>query len=402
MRIIIVADLYYPFINGIVRQVEGLALALKNDGHDVLIVAPGRRGQPEREVREGIDHWTIPSVKGVISPDLNIARPIFRRFDKIVSTWQPDVIHIQSELFIAQAAKRSAKKYRIPYLFTYHNFTYQSKGKWWRPADLAYQVYLKQLYGNRVITVPAQSTIEFLTREYGPKNYLYMPNGINLSQFSRRQRSKAEAKQELGLSGKKVFIYIGRLSVEKRVIDGITGFHNHPDPDIRYIVVGAGTQLKHLKDIAANWHDDRIVFTGKLEKDQVRIYYEAADACLFPSPVENHSIAMLEALSFGIPILGANAGGLGTTLHHGIDGLLFPPFSPPAVTKAISQYLAMSSQERQRMSEQAAILGEKFDLKTLVKQYVDLYHLTIQQRSDQTTKRQLADLLKRIKASISI
>jgi glycosyltransferase involved in cell wall biosynthesis len=402
MRVIIVADLYYPFINGIVRQEEGLAKALQNDGHDVLIVAPGRRGQPEREKRDGIDHWTLPSVKGVISPDLNIARPILLRFNKIIETWKPDVIHIQSELFIAQAAKRSAKKYRVPYLFTYHNFTYQSKGKWWRPADLAYQVYLKQLYGNKIITVPAQSTIEFLTREYGQKNYLYMPNGINMADFCQRQQAKDEAKKILGLSGKQVFIYIGRLSTEKRVIDGITGFHQVTDPNIHYVIVGAGTQLSTLRSNVAKWGDQRITFTGKLEKEQVKIYYEAADVCLFPSPVENHSIAMLEALSFGIPILGADAGGLGRTLHHGIDGLLFPPYSPDAVASSIRQYLAMTPAQRLAMSDNARALGQKFDFYNLVRQYVDLYQLVIRQGSEPATKRQVRDLFNKIKDSISI
>jgi glycosyltransferase involved in cell wall biosynthesis len=402
MRIIIVADLYYPFINGIVRQVEGLAKALQNDGQEVLIVAPARRGQPERGYREGIEHWTVPSVRGIVSPDLNIATPVFRRFDTIVATWKPDVIHIQSELFIAQAAKRSAKKFHIPYLFTYHAFTYQSKGKWWRPADLAYQVYLKQLYGNRVVTVPAQSTIDFLVREYGPKNYLYMPNGINAADFCQRHQSQEQAKQALGLAGKTVFIYVGRLSIEKRMIDGIEGFHNCPDPDIRYIIIGVGNQIGRLKSRVAQWQDDRIIFTGKLEKDQLNVYYEAADACLFPSPVENHSIAMLEALNFGIPILGANAGGLGATLHHLQDAILFPPFSASGVTQAIEQYLKLDQASRQDMSRHAQQLGAKFDFKTLVKQYVNLYQLIIRQGSEPASRRQLLDLLGRIKESVGI
>lgn len=402
MRILIVADLYYPFINGIVRQVEGLAKALINDGHDVLIVAPQKSGQKEREIREGIEHWYVPSVKGVISPDLNLAAPILRRFDTIVSSWQPDIIHIQSELFIAQAAKRSAKKYHIPYLFTYHNFTYQSKGKWWRPADLAYQVYLKQLYGQKVITVPAQSTIEFLTREYGPKNYLYMPNGVNVDEFCQRTQTKEQAKQKLGLSEKVVFIYVGRLAAEKRLVDGVRGFHQIDDPNIRYLIIGAGTQMASLRELVQSWGEERILFTGKLEKEQLNIYYEAADACLFPSPVENHSIAMLEALNFGIPILGAAAGGLGATLHHKQDGLLFPPFSPTGVARAIKEYLDLSNLQRQQMSQNAAMLGSKFDFKTLVKQYVDLYQLVTQQKTESTNKRQLADLLRRIKQSIAI
>src|SRR5690606_15990486 len=137
-------------------------------------------------------------------------------------------------------------------------------------------------------------------------------------------------------------------------------------------------------------------------KEQVKIYYEAADVCLFPSPVENHSIAMLEALSFGIPILGADAGGLGKTLHHKVDGLLFPPFSPDGVEASIRQYLALSDEKKEAMSVNANRLGRKFDFKSLVQQYVDLYELVIQQKSEPATRRQIRDLFNRIKESISI
>jgi hypothetical protein len=54
------------------------------------------------------------------------------------------------------------------------------------------------------------------------------------------------------------------------------------------------------------------------------------------------------------------------------------------------------------MSRRAQQLGAKFDFKTLVKQYVSLYQLIIQQGSEPTSRRQLRDLLGRIKESVGI
>jgi glycosyltransferase involved in cell wall biosynthesis len=125
--------------------------------------------------------------------------------------------------------------------------------------------------------------------------------------------------------------------------------------------------------MVAKWGDSRISFTGKLQKDQLKIYYQAADAFIFPSPVENHSLAMMESLSYGLPLLGANAGGLGATITDGHDGLLYPPANPEAVTQTIQKFLQLSPQQRIDMGQaaQKTVYPYRFDV--LVQQYLDLY-----------------------------
>jgi glycosyltransferase involved in cell wall biosynthesis len=373
MRVLIVADSYYPFIGGVSRQIEGLAKAVVQAGHQAAIMAPSSNRHSHHEMKDGVELFWIASLPGPIIDGLRLAPPSFGQVDTIVQDWKPDVIHIQSELLLAKAASTSARRRHISYLFTSHNFTYNSKGTWWRWLDLLYRSYLNSLYSGQMVTVPAERTIEFLTKEYGPGHYRYLPNGIDATDFGQRQLSLQQAKQQLGLEDKTVFIYIGRLSPEKRIFDAINGIHVCSNPNIRYIIVGTGLQESELRKIVAKWGDVRISFTGKLQKDQLKAYYEAADAFIFPSPVENHSLAMMESLSYGLPILGANAGGIGATITDGKDGLLYPPFDPPAVTETIEKFIHLNPEQRLAMGKAAQQTVYPYQFDVLVQQYLDLY-----------------------------
>ncbi len=95
---------------------------------------------------------------------------------------------------------------------------------------------------------------------------------------------------------------------------------------IRLIVAGSGTELPYLRTLeAAAEGDARIEFLGPILHDQVPDFLDRIDVLAVPSNyMETGPLVVLEAYAFGIPVMGANLGGIAERIRDGVDGWLLP------------------------------------------------------------------------------
>jgi glycosyltransferase involved in cell wall biosynthesis len=95
---------------------------------------------------------------------------------------------------------------------------------------------------------------------------------------------------------------------------------------IRLLVAGSGTDLAYLGKLEAMAdHDKRIEFLGALPHDQLSEFLEQIDVLAVPSNyMETGPLVVLEAYAFGIPVMGANIGGIAERIRDSIDGWLLP------------------------------------------------------------------------------
>ena len=85
---------------------------------------------------------------------------------------------------------------------------------------------------------------------------------------------------------------------------------------------------------------ERIRFWGHVgDKAQLRRSYERADIFVLPSRYEGFGIVLLEAMSFGLPIVATTAGAIPELVRDGMHGLLVPPDDPQALAEAIVRLL---------------------------------------------------------------
>ena len=96
------------------------------------------------------------------------------------------------------------------------------------------------------------------------------------------------------------------------------------DVPIRLVVAGSGTEppyLRELESLAAG--DDRIELLGPISHDQLPGFLESVDVLAVPSNyMETGPLVVLEAYAFGVPVMGANLGGIAERIRDGIDGWL--------------------------------------------------------------------------------
>ncbi len=160
------------------------------------------------------------------------------------------------------------------------------------------------------------------------------------------------------------YLYFGRLSQEKGLTTllqahelwarhaGATGAP--PVPQLR--LAGSGPQDAELRTLAGGLTAGRVEFLGPLTPDRLREELARARFTVLPSQwYENGPLALLESLAAGVPVVGADIGGIPEHLRDGVDGVLFAPGDPAALAAALARADALppcSRDEARRTAEQ--------------------------------------------------
>jgi len=141
-------------------------------------------------------------------------------------------------------------------------------------------------------------------------------NGIDASRFKKVDRSeKARIRQELGLSGNKIFLWCSQDRPKKGLDLILQAWKriNAEHPGNSLMVVGAD---RHYKI-------DGVTFYGRIPNDELPKYYQAADAYLFPTLChEGFGLSLIEALNCGCHCIASGQGGVPEVLQRGKLGRL--------------------------------------------------------------------------------
>jgi glycosyltransferase involved in cell wall biosynthesis len=114
------------------------------------------------------------------------------------------------------------------------------------------------------------------------------------------------------------FLYAGRLSKEKGLKTLVKAFNQLPD--IKLKIAGTGEELEMLTQIAS----PNIEFVGFKKGPELQSIISKASYVVVPSEwYENNPMAVIEALTFGKPVIGANIGGIPEIVIENETGFLF-------------------------------------------------------------------------------
>lgn len=119
------------------------------------------------------------------------------------------------------------------------------------------------------------------------------------------------------------------LSDKGAVIDVVGNMAGEPDYFLRL--------SKIVKDLDLQ---KRVIFHGHIsDKAGLAQFYQQADIFVLSSLMEGFGIVLLEAMSFGLPIIATKVGAISELIKDGLNGLLVPPADPSALAKAIDLLL---------------------------------------------------------------
>ena len=139
-------------------------------------------------------------------------------------------------------------------------------------------------------------------------------------------------------------------------------------PRFRFVLIGNGKDEKKLKERAS--HLPNVSFTGWLP--DLQVCYETMDVFLFPSRAEALGSAMLEAMTYQLPVVASNVGGIPEIVRHGREGLLCGSNDTCGFHDAI---LALYEDRalRTRLGDAACIRARQFTPERMAAEYARVY-----------------------------
>jgi glycosyltransferase involved in cell wall biosynthesis len=173
----------------------------------------------------------------------------------------------------------------------------------------------------------------------GPDKILAIPNGIVVQNFDART-SPAEIRRNLGVEQQDfVILSTGRLAHEKGLEHLIeaAAILRRKRQRFRVVLAGDGPLRARLEGLARDLDvTDRVTFLGY--REDISDLLAACDLVVLPSLREGLSIALLEAMAAGKPIVATNIGSNSSVATGADMALLVPTCDPPALCDAILRF----------------------------------------------------------------
>jgi glycosyltransferase involved in cell wall biosynthesis len=222
------------------------------------------------------------------------------------------------------------------------------------------------------LIVPSAAIRAKVEREgRGGVEFSVIPNGVDLSRFS-GPVPPCTLRDEFGIPCDAFLAgVVARLEPEKGHAYLIDAWRAVVDavPRAWLAIVGEGSEADALRARARNIPN--IVFTGR--RDDISALTADLSVAVLPSLREAQGISILEAMARCRPVVASAVGGIPEVITSGVDGLLVPPASPPALASALIS-LARSSSLRERLGRAGrATVVARFSIDAQVLRIQELY-----------------------------
>lgn len=142
------------------------------------------------------------------------------------------------------------------------------------------------------------------------------------------------------------------------------------------IICGEGEYRARLEDLRDKLGLTRSVSLPGLRHDMESVY-RSLDLYVHPSHSESFSCSVLEAMAYGLAVVGTRVGGIPEAIEEKITGVLVPPAKPAELAAAVVA-LIRDEQRRERLGQAARrTVGSRFTLQNMVQQHELLYRTLI-------------------------
>ena len=280
----------------------------------------------------------VPSVKIPGRGDYRFAYTFDPDTRRDVEAFAPNLVHLSVPDRLAFFVKKWAIGRGIPVVASVHTRfdTYLSYYNMpWVDAILG--DVMRRLYIDLPeVYAPSESMADQLRADGMATNIRIWSRGVDKTVFNPERRS-LDWRRSIGIGdGEHLIAFVGRLVMEK----GLDVFADTIDQLAarsvahRVLIVGDGLAREF-----AEARMPQAIFTGQLAGADLARAYASSEMLFNPSTTETFGNVTLEAMACGLPVVGADATGTSSLVHHGMSGLLVAPGDIDAYAEALTTYL---------------------------------------------------------------
>lgn len=367
MRIAIITETFLPSTDGIITRLCQSIRWLKENGHEILIIAPDL-GVTDFE---GVPIAGVPAFTFFLYKEKKLAF-LSRKVKGYLKDFQPDLVHVVNPAFVGVSGIYYTKRLRFPLIASYHthvpkyadyyHLPFLKPALWW---------YFKMLHNRADLNLCTSNSVLTELKEKKFKNIHLWKRGVDTKQYH-PYRFDAAMRDRLtvGQKDKKLLLYVGRLAPEKEIEKIREVFER--SSDFCLAIVGDGPHRAALEEY---FKDTDTVFTGFLHGDELASAYASADIFVFPSTTETLGLVLLEAMASGLPVVAAKSGPTSEQVDHGITGLLYDPND----SEEFVQHIMTLNEDsyRIKLGEQACTVSQMVGWDGPSKQLLGFYKQTV-------------------------
>jgi glycosyltransferase involved in cell wall biosynthesis len=389
LRVVIACDTFPPDINGASRFAERLAAGLVRSGNEVHVIAPAHNKSfgSFTEVHDGqvMTVHRIKSYRVIQHKTLRYVWPftLKAKSDKLLKKLRPDAVHINSHMIVGRFVLKSAQELGIRVIATNHimpenlikySLVIPRWAEQW-VMKLAWKDAGRVLRKADVVTTPTRRAANLLEAASGLSGVLAVSCGIESSKFANQTPTSNREPR---------ILFLGRLDYEKHIHNLLKAVALLPKSlNVKVEIVGDGGEREYLERLASELGlQSNVEFRGHISDQELPKAYERATVFAMPSIAELQSIATMEAMASGRPVVAADAIALPHLVHDGDNGYLFPPDDVEAFADRLLRVLTASQQELDRLSENSLHLIQSHDIDTTVKIFEGLYRGDLKDREE--------------------
>jgi L-malate glycosyltransferase len=195
----------------------------------------------------------------------------------------------------------------------------------------------------------------------------------NFVDIKRFERTPVQAfRQIIAPKNERILLHASNFRKVKRVGDVVNVFKNvNKEIPSKLLFVGDGPERTYIEGVCRQMdaHAD-VKFLGRQE--QMEDILAITDLFMLPSEYESFGLVALEAMAGGVPVISTNAGGLPEININGVTGFLSDVGDVEGMSKNIIQIFSDDAAFK-KMKQNALKQAQKFDIKTIVPVYENLY-----------------------------
>lgn len=307
---------------------------------------------------------------------------------KYLSTYKPDIVHVHSiSANVSPLFLYAVKRYKIPVIMTVHGFSHLICPQSWmlckmkKPCEYGFGVrcilfrchpkmnflfrtiFWIKVWIHRMIVKqnvdlyisPSKILAEYLRENFHAKNIRVLPlfDDTKSQDYSTTTQGND-------------ILFVGRLSDEKGIEDLIKAMPLilKTCSDAKLHIVGEGNKSK-IKGIINRYMDcaeNSIILHGYMDHNELSKVYSNASVFVLPSIcMESFGLVILEAMSFGIPVITTRLGGQAELIEDGYNGYLVNFKNPQDIAEKIINILT-DRRLHEYLSTNALIFHDKYSI----------------------------------------
>lgn len=318
LKVALYTETFLPKLDGVVTVMCLLLDHLHSIGAEAMVFSSGKHV----ESYQGYPVVSItPSVPMPMYPEARLSLPL-RGSYKMLSEFDPDIIHIANPWFGGLLMIPYAKRMKKPIVMSFHTHLmemarFYKLGFLQKPLWSAHRYFYRK--ADYRVATSKRIKNELEDHNFGPTGL--WRRGVDTDVFAPKHLEPAMRERLTnGNPDRTLLLFVGRVAAEKQieqiahVLDAI--------PNTHLAIIGDGPFRPNLEQI---YRGKNVTFAGYLKGKDLSAAYCAADIFTFPSAIETFGLVVAEAMAVGLPVVSSRVGGVPELIETAKNGYIFEP-----------------------------------------------------------------------------